>query len=178
MSRLGKKPIPVPAGVAVAVAGAALTVKGPKGALMRTVPSVLAVRVEPGRVWVEPRDGAGDVKALQGLTHRLVTNMIEGVAKGYSRDLEIQGVGFKAALQGRTVVVSLGFAAPKSLALPEGVDVKIADGVALTVSGPDKELVGDTAARLRAFYPAEPYKGKGVRYKGEHVRRKAGKTVA
>ncbi len=177
MSRVGKRPIPVPAGVEVRASPGSLAVKGPKGALSRPVPAGLSAQVEKGLLWIRAESEDPALSALHGLTRRLAANMLEGVTRGYAKELEIQGVGFKAAVQGRTLELTLGFAAPKPLALPEGIEVKVADGVRLTVSGADKQAVGDTAARIRSFYPAEPYKGKGIRYKGEHVRRKVGKTV-
>ncbi len=177
MSRIGQQPIPIPGGVEVRVNGAVLEIKGPKGALSRTLPPGLTAAVDRGQLRIAPVAGAS-VSALHGLTRRLAANMIEGVTRGYGRDLEIQGVGFKAALQGRTLSFSLGFAGPKVLAVPAGLDVKVADGVLVTVTGADKQAVGDLAARIRSLFPAEPYKGKGIRYKGEYVRRKAGKTVA
>ena len=112
------------------------------------------------------------------MVRSLIVNMVKGVSEGYTRALEIQGVGFKSAVQGRKVTFSLGFANPLDLAIPEGVDVKVAENVNITVAGVDKQVVGDFAARIRSLYPAEPYKGKGIRFKGEHVRRKVGKTVA
>jgi large subunit ribosomal protein L6 len=178
MSRIGQKPIEIPAGVTVTVAERLVTVKGPKGELSRDVPEQLEVAVTDGKVIVT-RNGEGRTeRSFQGLIRSLVANMIEGVNKGFSRELEIEGVGFRAAVQGRKVVMALGFANPKEFELPDGVTVTEEGGTRLTVSGIDKQKVGDAAAQIRSFYPAEPYKGKGLRYKGERVRRKVGKTVA
>lgn len=178
MSRLGCKPIPVPAGVELVMKGRTLSVKGPKGTLVREIPAVFNLRLEPKQVLLELRAGEDGRSALHGLNHRLIANMVEGVSQGYVKALEIQGVGFKAAVQGRKAVFSLGYSAPVELDIPEDIHLAVADGVNLTVSGPDKQRVGDFAARIRSFYPAEPYKGKGIRYKGEYIKRKVGKTVA
>ncbi len=176
MSRVGKQPVPVPAGVEVEAQGGAVAVKGPKGVLQFKVPGALQVTVAEGKVSV--RAAAPDAGALQGMARSMIANMIEGVTRGYAKQLEIQGVGFKAAVQGRQATFALGYSSPVVMEIPEGIEVKVADGVNLTVSGADKQQVGDVAARIKDFYPAEPYKGKGIRFKGEHVRRKAGKTVA
>lgn len=178
MSRVGQKPIPVPKGVEIAVQGKQLSVKGPKGVLTSVLPELFDVRYESGMILVKPRSENAETGALHGLHRRLIANMVEGVAQGYVRELEIQGVGFKAAVQGRKIVLSLGFSSPKELDITEGVEVKVNNNVNIVVSGPDKQKVGDLAARIRSFYPVEPYKGKGVRFKGEYVRRKVGKTVA
>lgn len=178
MSRIGQQPIKVPAGVTVTWQSPVLTVKGPKGTLRQTIAASLQIRQEAGvlRVILEPPNP--ELGALHGLQRSLVANMLTGVVQGYSKELEIQGVGFKAALQGRKLVFSLGYSAPVALQIPEGIEVKVIEGINLTVTGADKQLVGDLAARIKSFYPAEPYKGKGIRFKGEYVRRKVGKTVA
>lgn len=178
MSRIGQKAIDVPSGVAVRTEGARVFVKGPKGDLSLDVPAVLTVRVENGKVSVSRTDDARTTRGCHGLIRTLIRNMIDGVTQGFSKGLEIQGVGFKAALQGRKLVMSLGFSSPVEYMLPDGINVVVDGGTKLVVSGPDKQKVGDSAARIRSFYPAEPYKGKGVRYQGEYVRRKVGKSVA
>ncbi len=176
MSRVGKQPVPVPAGVEIEAQAGAVAVKGPKGALQFKLPGAVRVAVADGKVTVQA--AAPEAGALQGMTRSMIANMVIGVTRGYSKDLEIQGVGFKAAVQGRQVTFALGYSAPVVMPIPEGIEIKVADNVNVTVSGADKQQVGDLAARIKALYPAEPYKGKGVRFKGEHVRRKAGKTVA
>lgn len=178
MSRIGKKPVAIPSGVTVSVEGSAVKVKGPKGELSQEVPASLEVKVENNEVAVSPREASPFARAMHGTVRSLVQNMIDGVTKGYSKDLEIQGVGFRAQVQGKQVTLSLGYSHPIVFQVPDQVTVEVKDGTALTVSGPSKQMVGQVSARIRSFYPAEPYKGKGVRYKGEHVRRKAGKAVA
>jgi large subunit ribosomal protein L6 len=155
-----------------------LTVKGPKGELALALPATVNVAVEGGQLKVARTDDQPQAKADHGTIRSVVANMVEGVVKGYVRELELEGVGFKASVQGQRVEIALGYPAPVSYTVPDGVKVTVADGTKLTVTGCDKQKVGDTAARLRAFFPAEPYKGKGLRYKGEYVRRKVGKTVA
>jgi large subunit ribosomal protein L6 len=178
MSRIGQKPVDIASGVTVKVDGAKVFIKGPKGELTLDVPSSLKASVDNGKVNVSRSDETRMTRGCHGLVRTLIQNMIEGVTKGFSKDLEIQGVGFKAALQGRKLVLSLGFSSPVEYPLPEGINVTVDAGTKLVVSGPDKQMVGDVSARIRSFYPAEPYKGKGVRYKGEYVRRKVGKSVA
>lgn len=177
MSRIGKKPVPVPAGVTVTVNGARVSAKGPKGELSLALPAGIAAATKDGQVQVTCSAGAGEVSNLHGLSRSLIANMIEGVAKGYSIDLELQGVGFRAAVQGSKLTLTIGYSSPVVFQAPAGITIGVKESI-ITVGGPDKQLVGDTAARIRSFYPPEPYKGKGIRYKGEHVRRKAGKTVA
>lgn len=176
MSRVGKQPIPVPAGVEVKVQEGSVAVKGPKGALQFKLSDALQVTMAEGKVTVQTANPGA--RALQGMTRSMIANMIEGVTNGYAKQLEIQGVGFRATVQERQVTFALGYSSPIVMEIPEGIEIKVTDGVNLTVSGIDKQQVGDVAARIKDFYPAEPYKGKGIRFKGEHVRRKAGKTVA
>ena len=176
MSRIGEVPIELPAGVTVTVDGAHVVVKGGKGELSLELPKGISMAVEEKSLVVSREDDSQ--KAFHGLARSLVSNMVEGVLNGYKKELEIQGVGFKAALQGKTLSLSLGFASPIEYPVPDTVTVEVDGGTKLVVSGIDKQQVGLVAARIRSFYPAEPYKGKGVRYKGEKVRRKEGKTVA
>lgn len=179
MSRIGQKPIDIPGGVTVAMAGATVSVKGPKGELTHEVPPAIDVKVEDDNVIVSRADDTKMSKSLHGLSRSLVANMVEGVSRGFSKRLEIQGVGFRAAAQGQELVLTVGRSSPVQYVAPQGVVVTVEDGgTTIVVAGPDKQKVGEAAARIRAFAPAEPYKGKGVRYKGEHVRRKVGKTVA
>ncbi len=176
MSRIGLQPVQLPAGVKVAVNNGVLEVSGPKGALPLTLPA--GVSVEQVESEVQVKREADRYRAVHGLTRSLIANMVTGVTDGYSKDLVINGVGFRAALNGRTLSLSLGFAYPIEYAVPETVTVVVNNNTEITVSGIDKQQVGNVAARIRSFYPAEPYKGKGVQYKGERIRRKVGKTVA
>lgn len=178
MSRVGKKALGIPAGVEASVNQQMLTIKGQKDTLVLRIPEAISVVIDAGKLEVRQRDGAPAAGALQGLIRSLAANMIEGVTKGFSKQLEIQGVGFRAALQGKTLDLYLGYPKPVAMEVPTGLDVKVGENVNISITGADKQLVGDFAARVRALFPAEPYKGKGIRYKGEHVRHKVGKTVA
>ncbi|MEI6210076.1 MAG: 50S ribosomal protein L6 [bacterium] len=178
MSRIGKQPVVIPTGVTVTASGGHVTVKGPLGQLERELPSGISAGVETGKVLVTRTDDSRGQKSRHGLSRTLVVNMIQGVTKGYRKELIIEGTGFKAAVQGARLQLWLGFAAPKDFAIPAGIKVTEKQGVQLTIDGIDKEMVGDTTARIRGFYPAEPYKGKGIKYVGEQIRRKQGKTVA
>lgn len=179
MSRIGKQPIAIPAGVTVTANGNACAVKGKLGELSRVFQNGITVTVEGGKVLVSRADDTRLQKSCHGLSRTLVKNMIEGVTTGYKKALNIEGTGFKAVLQGKKLSLSLGFASPKDYAIPEGIKVTVDPaGLNVTVEGVDKELVGLAAARIRSYYPAEPYKGKGIKYVGEQIRRKQGKTVA
>lgn len=178
MSRIGKQPVTLPAGVSATVADGRITLKGPKGELALKVPSTVAVALEGAVLTVTCRGDDKQSRADHGTTRALLQNMLVGIHEGYSRELEIQGVGFKAAIAGRQLTLNLGYSHPVEYTVPDGIAVTVTDGTQLKVSGIDKQLVGQVSARIRSFYPPEPYKGKGVRYKGERVRRKAGKTVA
>jgi len=177
MSRIGKKPVTIPAGVTVKVDGKGISAKGPKGELALVLPAGVQAVVKDGAVLVTCSEDTARGRSLHGLSRSLIANSVAGVDKGYSIDLELQGVGFKAAVQGSKVTLTIGYSSPVEYTTPKGITVQVKDS-SMTVSGPDKQMVGDVAARIRSFYPPEPYKGKGIRYKGEHVRRKAGKTVA
>jgi large subunit ribosomal protein L6 len=178
MSRVGKNPVPIVKGVTVTVTGASVAAKGPLGELSLVLPEKIAAVVENGQVVVTVAESSRQGKSLHGLSRNLIANMIAGVSKGYSRVLLIEGVGFKATLQGKTLMLALGFATPVAFPIPAGIKIVEEGSIKVTVSGVDKYLVGDTAARIRSYFPAEPYKGKGIRYEGEHVKRKVGKTVA
>ena len=179
MSRIGKQPVAIPAGVTVSVAnGNEVTVKGPKGELSRVFQKGISVQVEGSEVLVTRADDSRAQKGFHGLSRTLVRNMIEGVTKGYARELVIEGTGFKAAVQGNKAILTLGFASPKEYLIPAGCTVSVTGDVNIKVEGIDKQQVGEAAARIRSYYPAEPYKGKGIRYKNEKIRRKEGKTVA
>ncbi|HPS08691.1 MAG TPA: 50S ribosomal protein L6 [Kiritimatiellia bacterium] len=179
MSRIGKQPVAIPAGVTVTAKDNAVTVKGKLGELSRTFQSGITVKVEDGKVLVSRADDTRLQKSCHGLSRTLVKNMIEGVVNGYKKALSIEGTGFKAVLQGKKLSLSLGFASPKDYLIPDGIKITVdPTGLNVTIEGIDKELVGEAAARIRSYYPAEPYKGKGIKYVGEQIRRKQGKTVA
>lgn len=177
MSRIGKKPVVIPAGVTLQVEGRRISAKGPKGELTMELPAALQAAVKDGSVQITADEGVANSSGLHGLGRSLVANMVEGVSKGYLVELELQGVGFRAAVQGGKLTLTIGYSHPVEFVAPKGISLTVKESM-ITVSGPDKQQVGDVAARIRASYPPEPYKGKGIRYKGEHVRRKAGKTVA
>lgn len=179
MSRIGKTPIEIPAKVKVAVQGQQVAVEGPLGKLAWTLPvGITAEAANNNKLLVRAEYTAKEVKALHGLSRSLLSNMIKGVATGYRKHLEIQGVGFRAAVQGQNLTMTLGYSHPVVFPIPKTIKVTVTDNTMLAVEGPDKQLVGEVAARIRRFYPPEPYKGKGVRYVGEQVRRKEGKKVA
>jgi large subunit ribosomal protein L6 len=177
MSRIGKQPIAIPPKVKVEVKGQKIFVEGPKGRLDWELPRRTSLKVQDGKIVVSRAGDDAQAKALHGLSRALVNNMVRGVTEGFVKKLEIQGVGFKAAVQGKNVNLVLGFSHPINYAIPEQIKVTVEENTKLTIEGPDRRLVGQVAAELRSFYPPEPYKGKGVRYVGEHVQRKEGKTV-
>lgn len=177
MSRIGKRPVPLPAGVTATIAGQQVTIKGPKGELSRIVHRELSVALEDGTLVVRRPSDESRHKALHGLTRTLLANMVEGVTKGFTRALEIQGVGYKAEVKPFGVQLVVGFSHPVAYRAPQGVKITVENNVQVKVEGTDKEIVGQVAAELRAIRPPEPYKGKGIRYAGEQVRRKAGKTA-
>jgi large subunit ribosomal protein L6 len=176
VSRIGKRPIEVPDKVTVTIQDRTVSVKGPKGELSRTLPAGVTIAQEDKVVTVSRVDESRIARQRHGLCRTLVANMVEGVSTGFSRKLEIQGVGYRAAVQGSKLVLSMGFSHPVEMIPPDGIQFAVDGNVNVTVAGIDKELVGNTAARIRAVRPPEPYKGKGIRYQGEAVRRKAGKT--
>ncbi len=177
MSRIGKLPVAIPKGVEVTLGKTSIEVKGPKGALTTPMHDKVVYEKADDAVVVTRKDNTRIARAQHGLRRTLLANMIEGVTKGFSKTLEIVGVGYKVSVQGSTVVLTVGFSHPVNFALPKGVEAK-ADGNKLTVSGIDKQLVGETAAKIRRVRPPEPFKGKGIKYADEHIRRKAGKSGA
>jgi large subunit ribosomal protein L6 len=177
MSRIGKQPIAIPPKVKVEVKGRQVLVEGPKGKLNLELPRRTSLKVENGKVVVSREGDDAQAKALHGLSRALVNNMVRGVAEGFVKKLEIQGVGFKAAVQGKVVNLNLGYSHPINYPIPDQIKVTVEENTKLTIEGPDRQTVGQVAAEIRSFYPPEPYKGKGVRYAGEHVQRKEGKTV-
>ncbi|MGA7086973.1 MAG: 50S ribosomal protein L6 [Candidatus Dormiibacterota bacterium] len=176
MSRIGNEPITVPEGVTVTVVGNSVSVTGPRGELSQQLPPVIAVRQEGNQVLVERPTDSAPHRSLHGLSRTLVANMVTGVTAGYRKELELQGVGYRASLQGADLQLSLGYSHPIRLTPPEGIKIEVPEPTRVAVLGNDKQLVGQTAARIRATRKPEPYKGKGVRYRGEVVRRKAGKS--
>ncbi len=177
MSRIGKKPVPMPKGVSVQLDGLRITVKGPKGEISRMVHPELALAVEGETIVVRRPSDEARHRALHGLTRTLVANMVDGVTKGFAKSLEIQGVGYKAEPKPFGVQLVVGFSHPVPYHAPNGIKISVENNVNVKVEGIDKELVGQVAAEIRAIRPPEPYKGKGIRYAGEQVRRKAGKTA-
>ena len=177
MSRIGKAPISVPSGVDVVVSGRTITVKGPKGTLSRAIPGDIVVRQEDSTLLVERPDDERDNRALHGLTRSLVNNMVLGVTDGFRKQLEIVGVGYRAEAQGPNgIKLALGFSHPVNVTAPEGISFEVPNATQVVVTGIDKEVVGQVAANIRSIRKPEPYKGKGVRYAGERVQRKAGKA--
>lgn len=177
MSRIGKQPIVIPPKVKVEVKGQKVHVEGPKGKLDMELPARTAVKVDNGQVIVSRDGDDSQAKALHGLSRALVNNMVKGVSDGFMKKLEIQGVGFKAAVQGKSVTMNLGYSHPINYPIPDQVKVTVEENTKITIEGPDRQKVGQVASELRGFYPPEPYKGKGVRYSDERVERKEGKTV-
>ena len=178
MSRIGKEPVALAEGVTVSVDGQKVTVKGKLGELSYTMHDGITAKVEDGKVSVGCANDA-TLGNFHGLARALIHNMVVGVSQGYKKQLSIEGTGFKAVLKGKELALSLGFASPKIFTVPEGITASVEnDGLKVTIKGIDKQLVGECAARIRSYYPAEPYKGKGIKYVGEHIRRKQGKKVA
>ncbi len=176
MSRIGKAPIPIPDKVTVSLNGLSVHVKGPKGELNRTLPEGVQIRQEDNTLVVAPSTATRRSREPHGLCRTLVANMVEGVSKGFTRKLEIVGVGYRAQVQGTKLVVSAGYSHPVEVVPPEGIVFTVEGNTQVLVSGFDKELVGNEAAKVRAIRPPEPYKGKGIKYEGERILRKAGKT--
>ncbi|MBX7158073.1 MAG: 50S ribosomal protein L6 [Verrucomicrobiae bacterium] len=185
MSRIGKKPILIPDNVKISVSGRSVQVEGPKGKLSYTAPEAIAIRVENKTMLLDRSGDSSREKALHGLSRSLIANMVQGTRDGFTKKLEIQGVGFKASVQGDKLNLNLGFSHPIHYPIPTDIKITVTDaagkkvneGTFLTIEGVDKQLVGAVAADIRRYYPPEPYKGKGVRYVGEHIIRKEGKTA-
>ena len=177
MSRIGKRPVPLPQGVSATIAGQTITVKGPKGEISRSIHADLTLVQEDATVVVRRPSDEPRHRALHGLTRTLVANMVEGVTKGFSKALEIQGVGYKAEVKPFGVQLVVGYSHPVPYHAPKGIKISVESNTQVKIEGVDKELVGQVAAELRSVRPPEPYKGKGIRYVGEQVRRKAGKTA-
>ena len=178
MSRIGKEPVKLADGVTATIVGQKVTVKVKLGELSYTMHDGITAKVEDGKVVVACADDY-NLGNFHGLARALINNMVIGVSAGYKKQLSIEGTGFKAVLQGKTLALSLGFASPKIFDIPDGLKVTVEnDGLQVSIEGIDKHMVGEAAARIRSYYPAEPYKGKGIKYVGEHIRRKQGKKVA
>jgi large subunit ribosomal protein L6 len=177
MSRIGRKPISVPEAVTVEVAPGRVAVKGPKGELAQTLSAEMKVEQADGVITVDRPTNRGEHRALHGLTRSLIANMVEGVTEGFEKRLEIQGVGYRAQLKGKNLELALGYSHPVSVQAPEGIEFEVPQPTEIVVRGIDKQLVGQVAADIRKRRPPEPYKGKGIRYRGEHVARKVGKRA-
>jgi large subunit ribosomal protein L6 len=178
MSRIGKIPVPIPDKVKVAIQGENVLVEGPKGKVSKNFSSVVKIAVADKKVTVAPVEETRFARAMYGTARSVIAGMVKGVTDGYTKELEIQGVGFKANLKGKQLDLALGYSHPILFDIPEGIKITVTDQTKLKVEGCDKQLVGAVTANIRAYYPPEPYKGKGVRIVGERVRRKEGKTVA
>lgn len=177
MSRIGKKPVPIPQGVKVQVAEGCVSAEGPKGKLAQPVPAGLSAKVEGNQIVISRSGDDRKVRALHGLARALVANMVAGVKEGFEKKLEIVGIGYRAQVQGRAIQLALGYSHPVIFPLPQGITAEIDKQTAITLRGPDKALLGETAARLRRLRRPDPYKGKGIKYTGEVVRRKVGKKA-
>lgn len=176
MSRIGKRPIPIPSGVTVNIKGSHVAVKGPKGNLERELADLISVEQEGNEIKVSPKNDSRTARQLHGLSRTLVANMVEGVSKGFEKRLQIIGVGYRAQAQGPKLTLNVGYSKPVEMQMPPGIQVAVEKNTDVIVTGIDKEVVGNVSAKIRAVRPPEPYKGKGIRYQNEAVRRKAGKT--
>lgn len=178
MSRVGKNPVVIPSEVKLEIRGDEIIVQGPKGKLSKRLHPSIGLEQKEGKLMLTRTSDSKFHKSLHGLSRALAANMVKGVTQGFQKMLEIQGIGYKAEMKGKDMIFNLGFSHPILLSPPPGIELKLDDPTKIVVSGIDKELVGLVAAKIRSFYPPEPYQGKGIRYRGERVRRKAGKTAA
>lgn len=178
MSRVGRKPIPIPSGVKIASEGQSVTVTGPKGQLNATLHPVIGIDVKDNQIVVNRPNDQKESRALHGLWRALLNNLVKGVTDGYMRKLELVGVGYRAELKGKKLQLLVGYSHPILFHPPDGIKVEVPTQTAIVISGIDKQLVGQVAAKIRSFRPPEPYKGKGIKYEGEYIRRKAGKAAA
>ncbi|ELS00551.1 MAG: 50S ribosomal protein L6 [Cyanobacteria bacterium J06638_38] len=176
MSRIGKRPIPIPSGITVNIEGSHVSVKGPKGSLERDLADLISIERVDDQLTVSPKNNSRTARQLHGLSRTLVANMIEGVFKGFEKRLQIIGVGYRAQAQGSKLTLNVGYSKPVEMEMPAGIQVAVEKNTDVIVTGIDKEVVGNVSAKIRAVRPPEPYKGKGIRYLNEAVRRKAGKT--
>lgn len=177
MSRIGKQPIPIPSGVDVKIDGTTVTVKGPKGELTRTLSSLMSIKEEEGQILVERPDDSREARSMHGLTRTLISNMVVGVSEGFSKKLQLMGVGYRAQMKGSDLEMQLGYSHPVLVKAPEGITFSCPQQDEIVVEGANKEVVGQVAADIRKWRKPEPYKGKGIRYEGEYVRRKLGKAA-
>ena len=177
MSRIGKQPVAIPAKVKVEIKGANVSVDGPKGKLSFALPRRTSAKVDAGQIIVAREGDDAEAKALHGLSRALINNMVKGVSEGFVKKLEINGVGFKAAMTGKIITLNLGYSHPITYTIPDQIKVTIEENTKITIEGPDRQVVGVVASEIRSFYPPEPYKGKGVKYSDEKIARKEGKTV-
>ncbi len=175
MSRIGKKPVAIPSGVTVNVDGQSVTAKGPKGELSAELVDQVLVRMDDDGVWVDPRDKSKAARSMWGMSRTVVSNLVEGVSEGFTKTLEITGVGYRANLQGKDLSLALGYSHDVIYPVPEGITVEVPQPTQIVISGIDKQRVGQVASEIRRFRPPEPYKGKGVKYAGEYIFRKEGK---
>jgi large subunit ribosomal protein L6 len=178
MSRIGKQPIQIPSGVKIIINEKAVMLEGPKGKLSLELPYGITAEQSENKILIKRLSDTKDFRMKHGLIRALTNNMVKGVVEGFSKELEIQGVGFKAQISGKKLVLNLGFSHPVEFEIPDGISIQVPKPTQIMIQGIDKQLVGEVSAKIRAFYKPEPYKGKGIRYFGEHVRKKAGKTVA
>jgi len=178
VSRIGKKPISLPAGVKVTVDGNTVTVQGPKGTLTQALPEEITITQEDNQILVQRANDDKQQRSFHGLSRALIANMVEGVTNGFEKKLELVGVGYRAQMQGKKLVISIGFSHPVEVDAPEGIEFEVPAPTRITIRGIDKQLVGNTAAHIRAIRKPEPYKGKGIKYENEYIRRKAGKAGA
>jgi large subunit ribosomal protein L6 len=177
MSRVGRNPVPIPSGVSARLSANVITVKGPKGELEQTLHPAMIVEMDDSEIRVKRPSESKPHRSLHGLTRTLIANMVKGVSDGFSKELEIEGVEYRAELKGKALVLALGYSHPVRFDPPEGITIEVPDPKKIKISGIDIERVGETAAKIRGFRPPEPYKGKGIRYAGEHIKRKSGKAA-
>jgi len=177
MSRIGRQPVDIPDGVKALVKGSTVYIEGKKGKLEQLIHPDIKIEINNNKILVKHKGNSAEKKALHGLFQRLISNMVIGVTNGFEKNLEIVGVGYRAKMEGKVIVLQIGFSHPVKYTSPEGIDISVAENRKINIKGINKQLVGETAATIRRFYPPEPYKGKGLRYAGEHVRHKAGKAA-
>ena len=177
MSRIGRMPVEIPSGVKTQFKNNVINIEGPLGKLAQTIDPNINIKTENNNILVTRKGESSQEKSLHGLYQRLITNMVLGVTKGFQKNLEIHGVGYRAKIEGKSLMLQIGFSHPVKFTPPDGIKITVSENTKINISGIDKQLVGEVAAKIRRYYPPEPYKGKGIRYTGEYVRRKAGKAA-